>query len=117
MAVELTDGANTVTFDVIKSVAPMVIKELNMVETASGTVAIDKGRVNNSINMHGTQYTSGYANMEQINDFTGDEVELAGMDDTNHNGDYYIKLIRFMAGEGYPADMYDFSLDLERVRD
>ena len=117
MAVTLSDGVDTVTLDVIKDVVPTVTKDLNIVETTSGTVAIDKGRTSNLICLHGTQYTSGYANMEQINDFTGDEVELAGMGDTNHNGDYYIKLIRFMAGEGYPADMYDFSLDLERVRD
>lgn len=117
MAVALTDGSNTVTFDVIKNVVPIVVKDLSMVETASGTVALDKGRTGNSLNLNGTQYTSGYANMEKINVFTGGEVELSGMADSNHNGDYFIRLIRFMASEGYPANMYDFNLELERVRD
>ena len=117
MAVELTDGTNTVVFDVIKDVTPMVIKDLSIVETVSGTVALDKGRTGDAIALHGTQYTSGYAEMEKINNFTGNEVALSGMTDSNHDGDYFIRLLRFMAGQGYPANMYDFNLELERVRD
>lgn len=117
MAVELTDGTNTVTFDVIKDVVPIVIKDLSMIETASGTVAIDKGRTGNALNLNGTQYTSGYAEMEKINVFTGSEVALSGMADSNHDGDYFIRLLRFMASEGYPTNMYDFNIELERVRD
>jgi len=117
MAVTLTDGVDTVTFDVIKNLVPVTTKNLNIVETVSGTVAIDKGRTGNTINFNGTQYTSGHTSMQQLNAFAGSEVELAGMDDSNHDGDYYIRQLRFMAGEGYPTDMYDFNLELERVRD
>ncbi|MCK5018101.1 MAG: hypothetical protein KAS32_13675 [Candidatus Peribacteraceae bacterium] len=117
MAVELTDGTDTVTFDVIKNITPVVVKDLNMLETPHGTVAIDKGRTGNALSLDGTQYTSGYANMEQINDFTGNEVALSGMPDSNHDGDYFIVSLHFMASEGYPADMYDFNIELERARD
>ena len=45
----------------------------------------------------------------------GAKVTVAGLDDTNLNGDYWVSDIQFSAGAGYPANMYDYSLILEEL--
>ena len=113
----LTDGTNNVIFDVVKEVIPTVVKDVQIQETTSGTVVLDKGRSSDVLRLIGTQYTNGYANMEKVNNFTGSEVELKGMVDSNHNGDYFIQNLQFNAQSGYPSNMYDFNIELQRVRD
>jgi len=119
MAIVLTDGSNNVTFDVVKNVVPVVVKNLEMVETSSGTVPMDKGRVSDGIRLNGTLYTSGYTDINQLNGFMDarSEVTLSGMDDTNHNCGYFIRALSFSSDAGFPSDMYDFSIDLEKARD
>ena len=119
MAVTLTVDSTVVTLTVVKFVSPVVTKNLQMIETVSGTVPKDEGRSGDKISISGTQTTTAYADIHQLNSFmdAGSEVELEGMEDSNHDGQYYIRSLDFNAEAGYPSNMYDFNIDLERARD
>ena len=112
----ISDGSNTVTLEIVKNLTPVTVKDLYFTKT---NIPIDKGRTSDGVRLDGTIISTAYADVEQLNSFmtAQSEVEVLHFVDSNLDGDYVIRSLVFSARAGYQANMYDYQMELEKVRD
>jgi hypothetical protein len=116
--VNYTPAASVVTLADPKNVDLSHSRRLIRKNLPNGNyIVYDAGRNAKTFTILGTETSGAYSDMEDMKTVChyGAKVTIAGMDDTNLNGDYWVSDIQFSAGPGYPSNMYDYTLTLEEA--
>lgn len=120
MTLTLTGTNSTVTLTDPKTVSTTTVKNMSILTLYDGDEkAVDRARTSDGITLTGTQTTSAYTKCKTLNQIMDgeNEVTISGLADSNLNADYRIGNFSFSADIGYPTNMYDWTITLERMRD
>ena len=131
MSLTITDGTTTVTLTQPMTVMQGKSKRIQRHVFRDGTYAVhDIGKARETLTLTGSEYETeteavfpltfpvSFAIQGKMYDLDsladgGEEVTVAGMSDSNLDGDYFISSFRYRRREGR-IDRYDYSLILEK---